>query len=159
MQRKVWNAVVLAVLVVGAPGCRSRITGNEGNLTVASTIDTASKTLVLVEPGDVDGADFYDPMNVPRTLIGATTLYNVVVSVGGQPVCQAFMDNTATSTSPAICEVMKVAAPDSATGPKNEFGWVKVTGKAAGTCNFTVTWAQANGGVGLTVPLSVMIGS
>lgn len=128
-------------------------------VTVASTLDATTRTLVLVEPTDVDGADFYDPNNVPRTLVGATSYFNFVVSVGGQPVCQAYLDNSATSTSPTTCDVSKVAPPDSQTGPKNEFGWVKVTGKAAGTCTFDVTWTQVNGGQGLTKSFSVPIGN
>lgn len=127
-------------------------------VTVSSTLDATTATLHLVEPADVDGADFYDAAHVATTRKGTTGYYNLVVSVGGRPVCQAFMDNSATSTTPDVCEVSKVAPADTpATGPKNEFGWVKVQGKAPGTCHFTVTWTQARGGQGLTVPFSVTI--
>lgn len=128
-------------------------------VTITSTIDQTTKTLVLVEPADIDGADFAYPDAVPHTLVGATSYFNFIASVGGQPVCQAYLDNSATSTSPTLCDVSKVAPPDDKTGPKNEFGWVKVTGKAAGTCTFDVTWTQVNGGQGLTKSFSVPIGN
>lgn len=138
---------------------RLKTAATKQTVTLASTIDATTKTLVLVEPADVDGADFSDPNNVQRTLVGATSYFNFVVSVGGLPVCQAYLDNSATSTAPTVCDVAKVAAPDSQTGPKNEFGWVKVTGKAAGTCTFDVTWTQVNHGQGLTKSFSVPIGN
>jgi len=138
---------------------RLKTAATKQTVTLASTIDATTKTLVLVEPADVDGADFSDPNTVQHTLVGATSYFNFVVSVGGQPVCQAYLDNSATSTAPTVCDVAKVAAPDSQTGPKNEFGWVKVTGKAAGTCTFDVTWTQVNHGQGLTKSFSVPIGT
>lgn len=123
---------------------------------VSSTIDTSSIDMQLVEEGDIDAAAFSSTTQA-TTKVGAIGFHHVLASATGVPVCQAATQITAASTAASICDVTIAAAPDTATGPKNEYGWVKVTGKAAGTCTFDVNYPRARAGQGLTVPLQVTI--
>jgi len=127
-------------------------------VTIASTIDSKTLTMTLVEEGDIDGAALNTGGGAAvATRQGTAGYYHVLASAGGVPVCQAFTDENAVSTSPSNCTVSTVAPPDSVSGPKNEYGWVKVQGLAQGDCTFDVTFTKANAGAGLTVHLTVPI--
>lgn len=128
------------------------------NVTVSSTIDSASLTIQLVTTAQIDGATLHSA-NPPSVPINRTWDYHVLPTVAGKRVCQPIVTFTVTSETTAICDVSSVAVPTNTGDPKdNEFGWVRVSGKATGQCDFTVTYPDGNGGSGTTVSLHVPVG-
>jgi hypothetical protein len=124
------------------------------SVTLSSTIDTTTASLVLVQPADVTGGEFFASPPLP-TLNGTTGVYHVNPTVGGKRVCQPDLTTTVSTSTPTVCDVAMVdgAAKD----PNGRFGWVAVTGKALGFCDFTVGYPQGNAGAGVMVPLRVTI--
>jgi len=124
--------------------------------TVRSTIDMTSATMVLVQPADVTGGEFFSSPGTPyATLVNTTALYHVLPTVGGKRVCQPDLTTTVATSTPSVCDVSMTDAP--ANEPKGRFGWVSVRGKAVGFCDFTLTYPQGNAGAGVTVPLRVQV--
>jgi hypothetical protein len=120
--------------------------------TMTSTVDSAHLTFRIVAPAEISGAAFYSTQQ-PDTNIGSTVTYHVLPVVGAKPVCQAQTPMQATSLTPDICQVSA-----SATGnTDNEHGWILVTGKAAGRCDFSVSFSQGANGAGASTTLSVQI--
>lgn len=117
-------------------------------VTLTSTIDDTTLQLQLVDPGDIDGIKLVN--DSPTVVTGATTLVYLLPTVGDKPVCQARTAIDATSDTPEICDISTVDQPQTPQQAANEWGWVKIKGKAAGTCKFSVTYSAANGGSGVT---------
>ncbi|MFN7134366.1 MAG: hypothetical protein ACK4N5_19965 [Myxococcales bacterium] len=125
--------------------------------TVKSTLDATSLKLFLVQPGDVDAAVLEGPTQA-GTEIGKSNLFLVRPKVGERMLCQPTLALTAASTTPEICEVKAAnTGGDVNENPENKHGWVQVTGKKLGKCEFTVTYAAAKGGAGLTSPFTADI--
>jgi len=124
-------------------------------VTLNSTIDSTVARMNLVNAGSIDGATLSAS---GATKVNQINHYQVLPTVGGKPVCQAKTPVSAASLTPDICEV-------SASGPvsndadtaKNEQGWIRVNGKAVGTCNFTATYSAAKNGAGHTQQFSVEV--
>ncbi len=123
--------------------------------TVASTLDDTTLTLNLVDAGAIDGATVgIGAGTEPK--VGEKHLYDILPTVGGEPVCQANTDFTVTTTTPAICTVREIGAPESG-DDRYQYSWIEIEGLAAGTCEFEVTFTAGSGGAGTTVPLSVQV--
>ncbi|MCB9529265.1 MAG: hypothetical protein H6701_12940 [Myxococcales bacterium] len=90
-----------------------------------------------------------------------------------EPVCQADLAFELTVDTPDVCAVERAPNPNTdeettsggddapAQAPPtvgaNEANWIRVVGKVIGTCRFTVTYPEGNGGAGAVTPLSVTI--
>ena len=120
------------------------------SVTLASTIDSASLTLELVEAGAIDGALLDGDALATTTFVGTKKLVHVRPTVGGSPICGANTEITAVSTAPESCKVKALAVANEASGVVDAWGWVEVEGVAVGNCTFEVTYPKGKGGAGLT---------
>ncbi len=135
---------------------RLRSGKTKGEVVIKSTIDDTQAKLILVEKGDIDGAKLY--LGASETKVGATNVFHIIPKVGEKTVCQASLEVTAQSETPDICEVKTAnSGGDVNENPENAFGWVSVTGKKVGKCNYTVTYPEAKGGQGATTQFTTDI--
>ncbi len=134
---------------------RLTLPSDKQTITLNSTIDDASLELELQEPGDIDGIELVTEN--PRVDKGKTGLVYFLPTVGGKPVCQARTSIEAQSETPDICDVSAAEQPEDSQHGANEWGWVSVQGKDGGTCEFTVTYSDANGGAGVSETFSADI--
>ena len=121
-----------------------------GVLALSSEIDDTTLTMNVAAPGDIDGVQ--DPIaSVAEDIdVGDINAFYVRPMVGDLPVCQAEVEKTVTSLTPTICTVTD-SDPEEDTGEgQHEYGWFTVEGVAEGTCQYEVTYPDANGGEGVT---------
>jgi hypothetical protein len=119
-------------------------------VTLTSDIDSATLTLDLVDPGDIDGAT----LTVSPTLReGRTELFYVLPTVGADPVCQANTPVAFEVTTPDVCSVREASAP--VTEEARQYGWFSITGIAEGQCLINVSYAAGAAGAGSTTEISV----
>lgn len=126
-----------------------------GAVTVSSDIDGEELSVMLTDPGEIDGAEVVLG-NFQETDVGDTNPYYLLPTVGGTRVCQANTVKDVTVDTPAICSIAERDAPENGNA-KNEWGWIAVTGISAGDCQFTVNYTAGNGGQGTAVQLSIPI--
>ncbi|MBX2796600.1 MAG: hypothetical protein KTR31_02990 [Myxococcales bacterium] len=120
-----------------------------GPVSLDSDIDDASLAMTLVAPSEFDGVVEPVAWVLEDIDVGDTNAFYALPSVAGVPVCQASSPKTVTSDTPEICTVRDRDVPTTAAGNDQwESGWFDVTGVAEGTCQFTVTYPQGNGGAG-----------
>ncbi|MGI5863664.1 MAG: hypothetical protein ACOX6T_16625 [Myxococcales bacterium] len=120
--------------------------------TLTSTIDSTALTFRLVEEGAIDGASFaIDAEHKVR--LNADALLHVLPTVGGKPVCQS---QTAMSVEVLTADVCSVQTATNEAGG-SEAHWIKVSGKALGTCNVEVTFPKGANGAGASAQLSVEV--
>ncbi len=123
--------------------------------TVASTLDDTTLTFTLVAPADIDGATLGLGAGV-NPEVGEKHLYDILPTVGGRPVCQANTDFTVSTTTPEICTVREIGAPDSG-DDRYQYSWVEIEGLATGTCTFQVVFTEGAGGAGATADFSLTV--
>lgn len=121
------------------------------SITLASTLDSTSLTLELVEPSAIDGALLDGDALATTSFAGTKKLVHVRPTVGGSPVCGANTEVTAVSTATDICKVKALSVANEASGVVDAWGWVEVEGLKVGKCTFDVTYPKAKDGTGVTV--------
>lgn len=124
-----------------------------GTVQMVSDIDGTKRTLEVVAPGSIDGVrepvDFvWEDIDV-----GDTNAFYVLPTVGELVVCQAQTPMEVESLTPEICSVKDTGQ----TNDNSEWGWFDVTGVAAGTCEFQVTYPAGNGGAGASATFTYPI--
>ena len=128
-----------------------------GSLVVSSEIDDTSFYMEVVEPGDIDGVQEPIPWVWEDIDVGDVNAFFVRPMVEDLVVCQADLAKTVSSDTPDICDV-RDSDPETTSGEgEHEFGWFQVEGLAEGTCLYTVTYADAAGGAGVSAQFSFEI--
>lgn len=120
-------------------------------ITLASTIDSATLTLELVEAGAIDGALLDGDALATTAIAGTKKLVHVRPTVGSSPVCGANTEISAVSTAPEVCKVKALSVANEASGVVDAWGWVEVDALAVGKCTFDVSYPKAKAGAGVTV--------
>lgn len=131
-----------------------------GTATIQSTVDDTTLDVEVVLPGDVDAIES-NPTSDFQLHVGETEFYHFWPTVQGVRVCQSHEEVQAESSTPSICAVSAVAPPEddeTASGLLGVTGWVKIEGKEFGTCQFTVTYPNANTGQGVTQEFEAEVG-
>lgn len=123
---------------------------------IASTIDESTLEFEVVTVADVDGIEG-NPANDLRLHVDETEFFHVWPTVTDVRVCQSEATMTAETSTPDICAVSAVEPP-SDQGSLDITGWVKVEGKAFGTCEFTVTYPDGADGAGVTSDFTAEVG-
>ncbi len=137
-----------------------------GVVTVSSELEDASDIdLTFIEEGDIDGVQVFEeefdlPTSVDSTLDLhlLPTVEGLLSAVEGPvPVCQSDIEMTVTNDTPETCELAYGPAEREESSLFNlyEPNALAVTGKAEGTCEFTVTIPAANDGQGADASFSV----
>jgi hypothetical protein len=125
-----------------------------GSVTLSSEIDDTTLSAQVVAPTDLD--DVQEPIAfVAEDIdVGDVNAFFVRPMAAGLVVCQPDVDKTVTSLTPEICEVR-----DTGTVPNTdyEYGWFEIEGVAEGTCHYTVTYPDGNGGAGVTAEFTYEI--
>ena len=125
-----------------------------GNVTLASEIDDTTLTADVVSPDMID--DVQEPIAfVAEDIdVGDVNAFFVRPMAGGLVVCQPDVTKTVASLTPEICEVR-----DTGTVPNSdsEYGWFEIEGVAEGTCRYSVTYPDGDGGAGVTAEFSYPI--
>ena len=131
---------------------------DKGTVTLSSQIDATTATLRLVEAGDIDGAKMHDGWSSIRVRTGSTGYVHVLPTVGGEAICQARTTIEVTADSPDVCTAAAGALADDAPSDELEqWGFVRIGGKAVGHCEFTVTYPAAGAGQGVSASFTVDI--
>jgi len=122
-------------------------------VTLTSTVDTTTAVMNIVAPASINGAKV--KAEFVEAWVGSTVFIYLLPTVDDKPICQAQTQMSIIETvTPDVCEVTR-PANDDGTGPKNEWGWVKVEGKSVGRCEFRVNYEGGNNGSGTDVTLGV----
>ncbi|MBH25909.1 MAG: hypothetical protein CMH57_15995 [Myxococcales bacterium] len=139
---------------------RLSLSDTKGDVTLKSDIDTATLSMGLVQEGDIDGIDINENSPAFQILVGNVNYPHFWPTVGGTRICQGALGSslTAETSTPDICDVRAVGDDQPESGYVGESQFVRIEGKAFGTCEFTVTFAGANGGQGLTESFTASIG-
>ncbi|MFP4599533.1 MAG: hypothetical protein ACLFVJ_14840 [Persicimonas sp.] len=137
-----------------------------GAVTVSSELEDASEIeLTFIEEGDIDGVQVFEeefdlPTSVDNTLDLhlLPTVEGLLSAVEGPvPVCQSDIEIEVANDTPETCELAYGSAEGEEDSLFNlyEPNALAVTGKAEGTCEFTVTIPAANDGQGADASFSV----
>lgn len=129
------------------------------SVTLTSDLDGSTLSLEIVDAGDIDGVEQPIAFVLEDIDVGDTNPFYVLPRSGGLTVCQANVDVDVTSDTPEICTLTRSAdAPTGADGGReHELGWFEVTGVAEGTCSYTVTYPDGDGGAGVSAQFSFPI--
>jgi len=111
-----------------------------------------------VNPGEVDGAELGPGFSNTAILVNQNAFVLVVPTVNGERVCQAKMAMSVRSLTEEICDVSSPGGHEDE-NVLNETLFVRVDGKAQGTCEFEVTFAEGGQGQGASSVLSVSVGA
>ncbi|MEO1170557.1 MAG: hypothetical protein AAFX94_00670 [Myxococcota bacterium] len=118
-----------------------------GNLPGIVDIDSAlpgdaeSLTVTLVDPLDIAGARVQIGLLQDITVGEREFFYVLPETASGDPICQANTRLTVRTSSPA-CTVEEADPADR----ENEFGWIRVTGVAEGSCDVDVAYPDSLSG-------------
>lgn len=125
-----------------------------GTATLVSAIDATTLAVQVVAAASIDGAAEPIAFVAEDIDVGDTNAFYVYPSVGGVPICQADVEKTVVSDTPDICAVRDADAADP---NAREQGWFEIEGVATGTCTYTVTFPDGNGGAGASAQFSYPI--
>jgi hypothetical protein len=125
-----------------------------GTATLRSDVDDTTLDLPVVEPGSIDGVAEPIAFVLEDIDVGDTNAFYALPSVAGVSVCQADVEKTVRSDTPDICDVRD---SDAADANLHEYGWFEIEGRAQGTCSYTVTFPDGNGGAGASAQFSYAI--
>ncbi len=127
------------------------------NASLTSTIDSAKLSVQLHTQGEIDGAimDGGDAAN--KAQVALTHFVLIRPTFGGAPICQANADFTAETTTADVCTVTALTAKRTGKDIETGYGWIQITGKKVGKCNFNVSFTKANDGKGLVAPFEVNV--
>jgi hypothetical protein len=129
-----------------------------GAVTFDSQVDDETLTLNVVTPGDIDGVMQPIAFVGEDIDVGDVNAFYTLPSVGGVAVCQAAVDIDVASDTETICDVRKRNEPDNGDeDARRERGWFEVEGLAEGTCQYTVTYPDGNGGAGASAQFTYEI--
>lgn len=128
--------------------------GSAGTATLTSTIDTTALSFEVVAPGAIDGVETPTAYVLEDIDAGDTNSFYVRPTSAGLTLCQADVEKTVVSDTPETCDVRDADAADSTL---HEYGWFEIEGIAAGTCRYTVTYPDGNGGAGASAQFEYTI--
>lgn len=127
------------------------------NAKITSTIDASALEMQIHVEGEIDGA-MMDGGDVANKAVVALTHFVLIrPTIDGAPLCQAHADFTAEATTDDVCTVKALTAKRTGKDVETGYGWVQITGKKVGKCNFNVSFPKANGGKGLIAPFEVTV--
>lgn len=142
-----------------------------GDVTVSSTVDDSDITLTLIEEADINGMEIFEqefvtdsnfPVQVDKSLALhlLPTVQGLLDAVQDPvPVCQSDIDVQVTNDSPETCEVnyaaRSLAEESDGLFHLYEPNALTITGKAEGSCQFTVSLPGADGGNGVSQSFTV----
>ena len=109
--------------------------GEAGAATLTSTIDDTALTLMVIDPGAIDGVEEPIAYVLEDIDVGDTNSFYVRPTTGGTTVCQADIEKTVVSDTPDICDVRDA---DSSDAGVHEYGWFEIEGVSAGTCLYKI---------------------
>ena len=119
-----------------------------------SDIDGTALSMQVVTEADIDGIEAPTAFVIEDIDVGDTNSFFVRPMTGDLVVCQSDLAVSVTSDTPANCTT---GAHDPDGDGEHETGWFSVTGVAAGTCQYTVTYPGADGGAGVSVQFEYTI--
>lgn len=122
--------------------------------TLTSTIDATTLAMEIVAPSAIDGIAEPIAFVLEDIDAGDVNAFYVHPTAGANTVCQADIAKTVASDTPDICDVRDADAADE---DIREYGWFEVEGVAAGTCLYTVTFPDGDGGLGVSAQFSTTI--
>lgn len=128
-----------------------------GEVTLSSTLDETTLNLTVVAPGSIDGAELAPGFENTSIFVNQNAFVLVMPTVNGERVCQASLPLTVRSLTEDICDATSPGDYEDSE-LLNESNFVRIDGKAQGTCEFEVTFADGALGQGATSILSVSIG-
>ncbi len=126
-------------------------------LTLDSDIDDTSLAVQLVDQGAIDGVEEPIAFVLEDIDVGDVNAFYVRPTTGGTTICQADIDKTVQSDTPAVCDVRVRGEAEEGGDAVHEFGWFEIEGVAAGTCSYTVTFPGGSGGGGTSAQFSYPI--
>lgn len=125
-----------------------------GTATLTSEIDGTELELVLVDEAAIDGAAEPIPFVLEDIDVGDRSPFYVLPKVGDRTVCQAVVDLTVTSDTPAICSVRDAQSiAGASTDAGKEAGWFEIEGVSEGLCEYTVTYAASGATASFSYPI------
>ncbi|MEN0067356.1 MAG: hypothetical protein AAGA48_34820 [Myxococcota bacterium] len=131
--------------------------GTSATVTLSSTIDDTTLDVVLVSEAEIDGITEPIAWVIEDIDVGDTNPFYVLPTAMGRTICQANVTKTVVSSTPEICTIReRDPVPGSGDGTF-EFGWFDVTGVAAGTCEYVVTYPGGDGGAGVSATFTFPI--
>ncbi|MFT4979811.1 MAG: hypothetical protein ACI8S6_005723 [Myxococcota bacterium] len=125
-----------------------------GELTMTSDVDGSSLSMLIAEPGQIDGVAEPIAFVLEDIDVGDVNSFYTLPTVGDIVLCQAEVTKTVQSDTPDICDVRD---RDPADPSAYEYGWFEVEGIAQGTCTYTVTYPDGSGGQGASASFSYTI--
>jgi len=125
-----------------------------GALTMTSDIDGATLSMLIAAPEQIDGVADPIAFVLEDIDVGDVNSFYVLPTVDGTTLCQAEVTKQVASVTPDICDVRDRDPLDPSS---YEYGWFEVEGLAEGTCEFTVTYPDGNGGQGASGTFSYTI--
>jgi hypothetical protein len=131
---------------------------NVGSVSLNSDITDTRLDLEIIDIASITGIEEPTGFVVEDIDVGDTNLFYVRPMAGANVVCQSLAPIQYSADTPDICNVVaatNVSGLETATG--NEGGWFNVTGVAAGTCSYTVTYPGGADGVGVSQQFSYTI--
>ncbi|MBI1948473.1 MAG: hypothetical protein HYS27_22495 [Deltaproteobacteria bacterium] len=126
-------------------------------LTLDSDIDDTTLDVQLVDQGAIDGVEQPIAFVLEDIDVGDVNAFYVRPTTGGTTICQADIEKTVQSDTPAICDVRERNEAEDGGDAVHEFGWFEIEGIAAGTCNYTVTFPGGAAGAGTSAQFSYEI--
>lgn len=112
-----------------------------GSFQITSDLDATTLDLTIVDEADIDGVAEPFAFVFEDIDVGDTNPFYVLPMVGNRTVCQAIVDVVVTSDTPSICTVRDSnSIAGESTDAGKEAGWFQITGVAAGTCEYTVSY-------------------
>ena len=125
-----------------------------GTATLQSDLDGTSLELVLVDESAIDGAAEPIPFVLEDIDVGDRNPFYVRPMVGDRTVCQAAVDMTVSSDTPAICSVRNASSiAGASTDAGKETGWFEIEGVSEGLCAYTVTYTGAGASASFSYPI------
>ncbi len=125
-------------------------------LSLDSDIDDASLAVQLVPEAAIDAVQEPIAFVLEDIDVGDVNAFYVRPMIGTTVICQADIEKTVQSDTPAVCDVRERAAADGSDAT-HELGWFEIEGVAAGTCTYTVTFPGAGAGAGVSAQFSYTI--
>lgn len=125
-----------------------------GPVVMTSAIDGATLEMTVAAPGQIDGVADPIAFVLEDIDVGDTNSFYALPMAGDVTLCQAEASKTVQSDTPDICDVRD---RDQLDPSGYEYGWFEVEGLAEGTCRYTVTYPDGNGGEGASAQFSFEI--